>query len=148
MSPCARFGSLQLVWSVRVTLALTSLLLLALCCVIAVHTVSGLMHTKSPAAAGHGSPNGSSLGKRGRQGTNKKAPAQAPQPAGYASGVPIRPDTISDSCSERKVLVYWPADHQWWEATLCRVSLPWLFVGKSGVAMRLKLWSSPCLHLC
>jgi hypothetical protein len=83
-------------------------------------TVAGFM--SCDAAAGHTSPGGTTLGKRGRQGACKQDPPKAPQSACYASGVPIRPDTVSDSSSGRKVLVYWPADQQWWEATLCWVS--------------------------
>lgn len=40
-----------------------------------------------------------------------------------ASVVPLTHDTIEDSLSGRNVLVYWPGDHQWWQATLSRVSL-------------------------
>lgn len=39
--------------------------------------------------------------------------------ARYASGVPIRADAIDASgFAGRRVLVYWPADCQWWEATV------------------------------
>jgi hypothetical protein len=76
----------------------------------------------------HHSPGGTALGKRGRSNSSKKAQQQplAPwqQSAGCygTSGVTLGPETMCDSLSGHKVLVYWPADQQWWEATLCRVS--------------------------
>lgn len=87
------------------------------------------------AAAVH-SPGSATLGKRARHtnsnssshskkgGASAKLLQQQQQAAVEApvGGVQLRPDTITDSCSGRKVLVYWPADRQWWEASLCGVS--------------------------
>jgi hypothetical protein len=43
--------------------------------------------------------------------------------SGYAAGVPITPDSLDSSCLGRRVLVYWPADCQWWEATICQLDV-------------------------
>jgi hypothetical protein len=36
----------------------------------------------------------------------------------------ILPHSFNDSYLGMKVLVYWPADHQWWAATICQVLQP------------------------
>lgn len=84
-----------------------------------------------PAVAGlvtsntvHHSPGGTALGKRGRSSSSKKGSHKPVAPCHtdcYTAGVPLLPEIMSDSHSGHKVLVYWPADQQWWEATLCRV---------------------------
>lgn len=51
---------------------------------------------------------GSSSGKRGDSSSDSR--------------LIIRPDSFSDSYLGLKVMVYWPADKKWWEATVCKVS--------------------------
>jgi hypothetical protein len=97
-----------------------------LCCFLLPFTVSGFLSAKSCLTAGHTSPNSSALGKRKHQTACKNGPVEALQAAGHVSGVPIRAHNAADSWAGRRVLVYWPADNQWWEATLCRVSAGWL----------------------
>lgn len=84
--------------------------------------MSGFLSAKSCLTASHTSPTSSTLGKRKQHPACKKAAVNVPQPAARVSGVPIRAHNAADSWAGRRVLVYWPADNQWWEATLCRVS--------------------------
>jgi hypothetical protein len=99
----------------------------ALCCTVFLLSVSGmvLLGSRSASVQHPSSPAGTSLGKKRTRpvaASSRSSLSSAPQHGCYATGDPIRPDTVTDSNTGRKVLVYWPADQQWWEATLCWVS--------------------------
>lgn len=115
--------------------------------------MSGFLSAKSCLTAGHTSPTSSTLGKRKQHPACKKAPVNVPQPAARVSGVPIRAHNAADSWAGRRVMVYWPADNQWWEATLCRVSAGLLVLTHmlaplacSGTARSLQSWWRPLLE--
>lgn len=102
-------------------------MLSVLCCAVLLMPVSGmvLLGSRSASVQPPSSPAGTSLGKKRTRpvaASSRSSLSSAPQHGCYATGDPIRPDTVTDSNTGRKVLVYWPADQQWWEATLCWVS--------------------------